>query len=74
MVRLVVDGRVVREELTGASGRLEFQVDGSQVRWYTAELRTPDERLYAVSNPVFFGPDPVMPDGAPRLVTAVAGE
>jgi hypothetical protein len=55
VVRFVVDGKAYREKIVGATGELQWSLAAGQARWCTAELRDPDEGLWALTNPIYFG-------------------
>jgi hypothetical protein len=53
-LRLVVNGRAYHDRLVDAAGEVTWSLAAGQARWCTAELRDPDDGLWAVTNPIFF--------------------
>ena len=53
-LRIIVDGNCIHQQTIPSTGKHEWMLDG-QARWCNIELRDSQQRVTAVTNPVFFG-------------------
>ena len=54
MLRVIVDGSCIHQQLATAHGEYQWHTDG-QVRWCNVEMRAANGDAVAITNPIFFG-------------------
>jgi hypothetical protein len=52
-VRLIVDGDTLEERSAGAQGQHTWQLDADQAHWCLIEVRDENDRIAALTNPIF---------------------